>query len=53
MPIWAEEQLTILTSKYGNQIMDEKGFLELSRDLLEAGLEQLMPLAISNVIQGK
>jgi predicted ATPase len=53
MPIWAEDELTLLMSKYEHRVMDEAGFLELRSDLFGAGLEQLMPLAISNLIKGK
>lgn len=50
MPLWAEEKLTEITSKYFKKdALKKEDLIALRNELKEAGLEKLMPEAVSKV----
>lgn len=51
MPIWVEKSLSEIVDKYSDKEMDEKLFDEMRSELSKLGLEELMPLAIKNVLR--
>lgn len=53
MPIWAEEKLVSIVEKYSKKSMNKEDFANMRNDLKEAGLEKLLPDAISNVLEIK
>lgn len=50
MPIWVEEKLDQVISKYSALPFDENTFPSLRNELSELGLERLMPDAIKRVV---
>ncbi len=51
MPVWAEERLNEIVSKYAKRAASEDMIKKLRADLSEAGLEKLMPEAVTNLIK--
>ena len=51
MPIWAEESLNEIISKYSKTNMTSQEFSNMRNELKEAGLEKLVPEAIYNLIE--
>ena len=49
MPIWAEKTLEGLVSKYRDMELTEENINEMRKEFKYAGLESLMPIAISGV----
>ena len=50
MPIWAEKSLEGLINKYKNMEVTEQMINEMRKEFKDAGLESLMPIAISGVL---
>ncbi|MFA5248154.1 MAG: AAA family ATPase [Patescibacteria group bacterium] len=53
MPIWAEDSLNNIVSKYINNNITEESFIKMREDLSNIGLEKFMPQAISNLLKEK
>jgi len=51
MPIWVESSLNQIVSEYSDKEMTETLFDEMRKELETLGLEELMPLAIKNVLK--
>jgi predicted ATPase len=51
MPIWVEKSLNEIVDHYSNKEMNENLFDEMRAELATLGLEELMPLAIKNVLK--
>jgi predicted ATP-binding protein involved in virulence len=51
MPIWVENTLNDIVNKHSGKEMDETVFNEMRQELKEIGLEDLMPLAIKDVLR--
>ena len=51
MPIWVENSLNEIVDKYTNKEMTEDLFDEMRAELETLGLQDLMPLAIKNVLK--
>lgn len=51
MPIWVESSLNEIVSEYSDKEMTETLFDEMRKELETLGLEELMPLAIKNVLK--
>ncbi|NOR28056.1 MAG: AAA family ATPase [Lutibacter sp.] len=51
MPIWVENSLNEIVDQYANKKMNETIFDEMRQELKTLGLEELMPLAIKNVLK--
>jgi predicted ATPase len=51
MPIWVEKSLNEIVEEYSNKEMSENLFDEMRAELATLGLEELMPLAIKNVLK--
>ena len=51
MPIWVENSLNEIVAQYSNKEMNENIFDEMRAELATLGLEELMPLAIKNVLR--
>lgn len=51
MPIWAEEKLKNIVDSYSQKTMTESEFSNMRNQLKEAGLENLVPDAIYNLIE--
>jgi len=51
MPIWVESSLNQIVSEYSDKEMSETLFDEMRKELETLGLEELMPLAIKNVLK--
>lgn len=51
MPIWVENSLNEIVAQYSNKEMNENVFDEMRAELATLGLEELMPLAIKNVLK--
>ncbi len=50
MPIWVENAINGIVSKYSNRDYNEEIFMQMRVDLESIGLENLMPMAMINVI---
>jgi len=50
MPIWAEESLSQIVTKYANLDITNDSFSNMRSELAEAGLEKLMPKAIGDIL---
>ena len=50
MPIWAEEKLNEIVTKYSNTDVTKKSFKDMRSELVDAGLEKLMPKAIGDIV---
>ena len=53
MPIWVEDQLTLIIDKYTQKAMSQGDFSNLRAELKELGLEKLVPQAIMNIVENK
>jgi hypothetical protein len=53
MPIWVEEQLTLIINKYTQKAMSQEDFSNLRAELKALGLEKLVPQAIMNIVGNK
>lgn len=53
MPIWVENKLKEITNKYSKTEIDETSLKKLRHELSELGLEDLMPQAITDVLESK
>lgn len=53
MPLWAENKLNNIINKYGANGFQASDFENMRGELAEAGLERLMPSAISTVLGGR
>ena len=53
MPIWVEEQLTLIVNKYTQKSMSKEDFSNLRAELKELGLEKLVPQAIIHIVGNK
>jgi predicted ATPase len=53
MPLWVEDKLNELVSKYAQQEMSENTFDNMRADLKEIGLEELMPEAMRKTLRKK
>ena len=53
MPIWAEESLNKIVSKYSNVEMTSQEFSNMREELKQIGLEKLVPKAIYDLIDKK
>jgi predicted ATP-binding protein involved in virulence len=51
MPIWVENYLNEIVAQYSKKEMNENVFDEMRAELATLGLEELMPLAIKNVLK--
>lgn len=51
MPIWVENKLNEIVKKYISKELNESVFFEMRQELKEVGLEDLMPLAITDIIK--
>lgn len=51
MPIWAEDKLKEIVTKYKGQTLSEELFESMRTEFKENGLESLMPIAIQGVIE--
>lgn len=51
MPIWAEEELNSIITKYSTKQMTKNEFISMRSDLKNIGLERLMPEAIYNLLE--
>jgi predicted ATP-binding protein involved in virulence len=51
MPIWVENSLNEIVDQYSKKEMNENLFDEMRTELATLGLEELMPLAIKNVLK--
>ena len=50
MPIWAEDELTTIISKFQAEEIDERAMKNLRIDLANAGLTEFFPQAISRLL---
>lgn len=50
MPIWAEEKLKEIVTKYSNSDVTKQSFKDMRSELVDAGLEKLMPKAIGDIV---
>lgn len=50
MPIWAEEKLNEIVTRYSSTDVTKQSFKEMRSELVEAGLEKLMPKAIGDIL---
>jgi hypothetical protein len=50
MPIWAEEKLNEIVTKYSNTDVTKQSFKDMRSELVDAGLEKLMPKAIGDIV---
>ncbi len=50
MPIWAEEKLNQIVTKYSNTDVNKQTFKDMRTELVDAGLEKLMPKAIGDIV---
>lgn len=53
MPIWVEDKLKEITAKYSAKEISENNFKSMRNELAEIGLENLMPQAISDLLDNK
>lgn len=53
MPIWVEDELEKIISKFNSQEINENSFIELRKELSNIGLQKLMPIAITKLVDGK
>ena len=53
MPIWAEEKLNEIVSKYAKAEITEKTFTDMRTELSKVGLEKLIPKSIANIVKEK
>lgn len=51
MPIWVEIALNEIVKKYSQKEIDETVFYQMRNELKEFGLEDLMPLAIKDILK--
>ncbi|MFC4892222.1 AAA family ATPase [Pseudofrancisella aestuarii] len=52
MPIWVEEDLKEIISRYSSTAIDKNSMNQLRKDLSEIGLEKLLPYAIQCIAEG-
>jgi hypothetical protein len=50
MPLWAERELEQAVSRFTNKPLDEIDFEALKKDLIERGIEELVPLSLEELI---
>lgn len=50
MPVWAESKFSAILEKYENRALLPDDFAKLRKDLVEAGLERLVPAAIATTL---
>lgn len=53
MPVWAEESLKEIVSKYAKRDTTEKTFSDMRAELTEIGLEKIIPESITRLIKEK
>jgi energy-coupling factor transporter ATP-binding protein EcfA2 len=53
MPIWVENELEKIISKFSSQEINENSFIELRKELSSIGLEKLMPFTITKLLEGQ
>lgn len=53
MPIWVEEKLKAIVSKYSDKNVNKEELTSMRNELKEMGLERLMPEAMDNIITNK
>lgn len=53
MPLWVEEELQKIISKFSEKKINESIFIEMRKELSDIGLEKLMPMAITALVDGK
>lgn len=53
MPIWVEDKLNNIVTKYSAKEMSQEEFTQLRADLKNIGLEKLVPSAISKILDMK
>jgi hypothetical protein len=51
MPIWAETDLTRIVNDFGTRPVDKASFERLRKELTEAGLDRLVPEAITRLLK--
>jgi len=51
MPIWVEEKLNEIVTKYSKESITKEKFTQMRNELKEMGLEKIMPEAVYSLIE--